>query len=80
MAQAASRRPIPAEARVRSRFSPCETCGGEWQWGRYLLGSLVGPVNIIPPMSHTQLHRHAALINKVKRAKHADFSKDKTPT
>ena len=28
MAQAVSRRPVTAQARVRSRGSPCETCGG----------------------------------------------------
>ena len=80
MAQAASRRPLTVEARVRSCFSPCEICGGEWQWGRYFMGRLVGPVTIIPPMSHTQLHLHVALTNKVKRAKHAYFPKDNTPT
>jgi hypothetical protein len=29
MAQAVSRRPVTAEARVRSRVSPCEICGGQ---------------------------------------------------
>jgi hypothetical protein len=29
MAQAVSRRPPIAEARVRSRVSPCGTCGGQ---------------------------------------------------
>jgi hypothetical protein len=29
MAQAVSRRPLTAEARVRSRFSPCGICGGQ---------------------------------------------------
>jgi hypothetical protein len=29
MAQAVSRRPLIAEARVRSRVSPCEICGGQ---------------------------------------------------
>lgn len=43
-------------------------------------GSLVGPVTVIQPMSHTQLHLHDALTNKVKWAKHADFPKDSTPT
>ena len=75
-----SRRPLTAEARVRCRFSPCAIRGGQWQWGRYILGSLVGPVTIIPPMPHNQLHLHAALTNKVKREKHADFPKDNTPT
>jgi hypothetical protein len=28
MAQAVSRRPLTAEARVRSRVSPCRICGG----------------------------------------------------
>jgi hypothetical protein len=29
MAQAVSRRPVTAEARFRSRVSPCEICGGQ---------------------------------------------------
>jgi hypothetical protein len=29
MAQAVSRRPLTAEARVRVRVSPCEICGGQ---------------------------------------------------
>jgi hypothetical protein len=29
MAQAVSRRPLTAEARVRSRVSPCGVCGGQ---------------------------------------------------
>jgi hypothetical protein len=29
MAQAVSRRPLTAEARVRSRISPCGICGGQ---------------------------------------------------
>jgi hypothetical protein len=29
MAQAVSRRPVTAEARVRSRVSPCRICGGQ---------------------------------------------------
>jgi hypothetical protein len=29
MAQAVSRRPLTAEARVRSRVSPCGICGGQ---------------------------------------------------
>jgi hypothetical protein len=29
MAQAVSRRPLTAEARVRSPVSPCEICGGQ---------------------------------------------------
>jgi hypothetical protein len=29
MAQAVIRRPLTAEARVRSRVSPCEICGGQ---------------------------------------------------
>jgi hypothetical protein len=34
MAQAVSRRPLTAEARVRSRVSPCETCGGQVALGQ----------------------------------------------
>jgi hypothetical protein len=80
MAQMASRRLVTAEAWVRPEVSPREIYGGKWQWGRYFLGSLLGTVSIIPPMSHTQLHLHAALTNKVKRAKNADLPKDNTPT
>jgi hypothetical protein len=29
MTQAVSRRPLPAEARVRSRVGPCGICGGQ---------------------------------------------------
>jgi hypothetical protein len=36
MAQAVSRRPPTAEARVRSRFSPCGVCGGQSGTGRGL--------------------------------------------
>jgi hypothetical protein len=36
MAQAVSRRPPTAEARVRSRVSPCGICGGKkWHWDRF---------------------------------------------
>jgi hypothetical protein len=34
MAQAVSRRPLTAEARVRSRVSPCVICGGQSGTGK----------------------------------------------
>jgi hypothetical protein len=47
MAQAVSRRPPTADARVRSWVSPCEICGG--QSGT---GTGFPPVNFIPPVLH----------------------------
>jgi hypothetical protein len=35
VAQAVSRRPPTAKARVRSRVSPCGICGGQWHWDRF---------------------------------------------
>jgi hypothetical protein len=34
MAQAVSRRPVSAEARVRTQVSPCEICSGQSDIGR----------------------------------------------
>ena len=47
MAQAVSRRPLNAEARVRSLVSPCGICGGQSGTGTGL-----SPVNFIPPVLH----------------------------
>jgi hypothetical protein len=50
MAQAVSRRPLTAEARVRSRVGPCGICGQN--------GTATGfspsnsPVKFIPPVLH----------------------------
>jgi hypothetical protein len=53
MAQAVSFRLLTAEARVRSRVSPCGICGGQRAlvqvFPRVLLFS---PVNFIPPVLH----------------------------
>jgi hypothetical protein len=55
MAQAVSRRPLTAEARVRSRFNPCGICGGQSGTGtgppppRVLRFS---PVSFIPTVLH----------------------------
>jgi hypothetical protein len=50
MAQAVSRRPLTAEARVRARVNPCGICGGKVVLGQVFLRVLLfSPVNIIPP-------------------------------
>jgi hypothetical protein len=49
MAQAVSRRPLTVEARVRSRVSPCEICGGQSGIGTGFSPSCrFSPVNFIP--------------------------------
>jgi hypothetical protein len=49
MAQAVSRRPLTAEARVRTRVNPYGICGGQNGTGTgFSLSSSVFPVNIIP--------------------------------
>jgi hypothetical protein len=56
MAQAVSRRPLTAEARVRSRVSPCGICGGQSGTGTgFSPSTLVFLVNFIPPMLHAPL-------------------------
>jgi hypothetical protein len=50
MAQAVSRRPLTAEARVRARVDPCGIRGG--QSGT---GAGISPANIIPPLLHIHL-------------------------
>jgi hypothetical protein len=52
MAQVVSRRPLTAEARVRSRVNPCGICGGQSGTGTgFSLSSLVIPGQyIIPPL------------------------------
>jgi hypothetical protein len=53
IAQAVSRRPLTAEARVRSRVSPCEICGGQSGTGTGFSPSCrVSPVNFIPLALH----------------------------
>jgi hypothetical protein len=53
MAQAVSRRPLIAEARVRSRVSPCEICGGQIGTGTGFSPSChFSPVNFIPLVLH----------------------------
>jgi hypothetical protein len=52
MAQAVSRRPLIAEARVRSRVGLCGICGGQSGIGTVFSPSTsVSPVNFIPPCS-----------------------------
>jgi hypothetical protein len=53
MAQAVSRRPSTAEARVRSRVSPCGVCGGQSGTGTGFSPSCrFSPVNFIPLVLH----------------------------
>jgi hypothetical protein len=50
MAQAVTRRPLTAEARVRGRVNPCGSCGGQSGTGTgYFPSSSVSLVNITPP-------------------------------
>jgi hypothetical protein len=53
MAQAVSRRHLTAEARVRSRVSPGEICGGQSGTGTgFSSSSRFSPVNFIPLVLH----------------------------
>ena len=55
VAQAISRRPLPAEAWVQFQASPCGICGGQSGIGTGFLSSVSGfPRSISPPMRHTQ--------------------------
>ena len=58
MAEAISRRPLTAEARVRSRVSPCGICGGQSGTGTGFSRVLrLFVVSIITPM----LHNHSLI-------------------
>jgi hypothetical protein len=53
MAQAVSRRPSTAEARVRSEVNPCGVCGGQSGTGTgFSLSCRFSPVNFIPLVLH----------------------------
>jgi hypothetical protein len=59
--QAVSRRPLIADARVRSQVTQCEICGGQSGIGtRFSPSTPVSPVSIIPPMLHT----HSAIYHR----------------
>jgi hypothetical protein len=53
MAQAVSRRPLTAQARVRSRVGPCGICGRQGALGQVFSRVLrFSPVSFIPPVLH----------------------------
>jgi hypothetical protein len=63
MAQAASHRPLTAEARVRSRVSPCWVCGGQSDTGTgFPRVHRFSPVNSIPPVFHYKEKRRNLII------------------
>jgi hypothetical protein len=63
MAQAVNRRPLTAEARVRTRFSLCGICGGQ-----NAAGTGFSPNNSVFPR---QFHStDAPLLGKVKKTNH----------
>jgi hypothetical protein len=56
MAQAVSRWPLTAEARVRTRVNPCGICGGQSGTGTGFSQEFFAfPVSIIPPGFHTHV-------------------------
>ena len=72
MAQAVPHHPLSAEAGL----NPCPfhvrsvSSGRQWQWDRFLSEYFsFFLVTLIPPMSHSNLHRNNALYQKDKRAK-----------
>ena len=75
-AQAIIRRPLTAEAQVRSQVSPCAIYGGRsgTETG-FSPSSYVFPVSGIPPPFHTHLHLHAALIRRENRRSLETFEK-----
>jgi hypothetical protein len=55
MAQAVSRRPLTAEARVRARVNPCGICGGQSGTGQVLSEYFGFPCKFILPLLHIHL-------------------------
>jgi hypothetical protein len=64
MAQAVSRQPLTAEARVRSRVSPCGICGGQCGTGTGFSPRVlrIFPVSFIIPVIHYLENRKKKLI------------------
>ena len=66
MVRAVSRRPLPAEAPMRSQVSPRRICAGQsgTVTGVCLPALLFPPVSIIQPQLNTYLHLHVALTRR----------------
>jgi len=56
-----SRRPLTAEALIRSQVSPCEICGGKVGTGTWFPRSTSGFPVVIPPILHADLYLYVAL-------------------
>jgi hypothetical protein len=70
MAQAVSRRPVTAVARVRSQASPCEIGGGQSDTVTgFSRSSSVSAVSIVSPVLAIHLHLHVASYQKDHGAK-----------
>lgn len=69
MVQAVNRRPLTAEFHLRSPVSPCDVRGG--QTGivtGFSVSTSIFPVNNIPPMLGTHLHRDTTLTGMTRQS------------
>jgi hypothetical protein len=71
MAQAVSRWPLAAEARVRARVNPCEICGGQSGTGQVFSEYFGFPCKyIIPPLLHIHLSPPHEVCDRSDQAAH----------